>query len=88
MRRGFLIDMDGVIYRGGKLIPGADDLINRLIREEHPFLFLTNNSQRTTRDVATSYPDWGLRYLTHTFSLARWPPRNSYRLKIREEPRS
>jgi NagD protein len=53
MRRGYLIDMDGVIYRGGKLIPGADRLINRMVREEQPFLFLTNNSQRTRRDVAT-----------------------------------
>ncbi|MGC6444199.1 MAG: hypothetical protein ACON4H_16210, partial [Rubripirellula sp.] len=26
--------MDGVIYRGGKLIPGADRLINRMVREE------------------------------------------------------
>ena len=53
MRRGYLIDMDGVIYRGGTLIPGADLFIKRLIRNEIPFLFLTNNSQRTRRDVAT-----------------------------------
>lgn len=52
MKRGFLIDMDGVIYRGGELIPGADQLIHRLLQEEIPFLFLTNNSQRTRRDVA------------------------------------
>jgi NagD protein len=52
MTRGFLIDMDGVIYRGGELIAGADRFINRLVREEIPFLFLTNNSQRTRRDVA------------------------------------
>ena len=71
MRRGFLIDMDGVIYRGGKLIPGADDLINRLIREEHPFLFLTNNSQRTTRDVATKLSRLGIKISdTHIFTCA------------------
>lgn len=51
-RQGFLIDMDGVIYRGHELIPGADEFIARLLREEIPFLFLTNNSQRTRRDVA------------------------------------
>jgi NagD protein len=49
---GFLIDMDGVIYRGGHLIPGADDFINGLRAAEIPFRFLTNNSQRTRRDVA------------------------------------
>lgn len=52
MKRGFLIDMDGVIYRGGELIPGAVDFILRLQREQVPYLFLTNNSQRTRRDVA------------------------------------
>ncbi len=53
MRQGFLIDMDGVIYRGSHLIPGADVFINALKRQRIPFLFLTNNSQRTRRDVVT-----------------------------------
>src|SRR5271154_6719549 len=50
---GYLIDMDGVIYRGGHLIPGADHFINELRRAKVPFRFLTNNSQRTRRDIAT-----------------------------------
>src|SRR3954463_1360040 len=50
---GYLIDMDGVIYRGGQLIPGADRFVNGLREASIPFLFLTNNSQRTRRDVAT-----------------------------------
>lgn len=49
---GFLIDMDGVIYRGNELIPGADRFIAELLDRNVPFLFLTNNSQRTRRDVA------------------------------------
>src|SRR3984885_16052954 len=53
MARGFLIDMDGVIYRGSELIAGAQTFVNHLRRTEVPFLFLTNNSQRTRRDVAT-----------------------------------
>ncbi len=53
MSHGFLIDMDGVIYRGSELIPGADRFIALLRQHEIPFLFLTNNSQRTRRDVVT-----------------------------------
>jgi NagD protein len=53
MAHGFLIDMDGVIYRGRELIRGADQFVNQLIEQEVPFFFLTNNSQRTRRDVAT-----------------------------------
>ena len=52
MKYGFLLDMDGVIYRGSKLIPGAQAFIQRLRETETRFLFLTNNSQRTRRDVA------------------------------------
>jgi NagD protein len=51
MPHGFLIDMDGVIYRGSELIPGAKEFVARLLREQVPFLFLTNNSQRTRRDM-------------------------------------
>jgi len=50
-KKGFLIDMDGVIYKGSEPIPGAVEFINRLREEGYPFLFLTNNSQRTNRDV-------------------------------------
>jgi NagD protein len=57
---GFLIDMDGVIYRGGQLIPGADRFINEIRKADVPFRFLTNNSQRTRRDVATRLQRLGI----------------------------
>jgi len=60
MTTGLLIDMDGVIDRGSQLIPGADRFINALKEEEIPFLFLTNNSQRTRRDVATKLQRLGM----------------------------
>jgi NagD protein len=57
---GYLIDMDGVIYRGHHLIPGADRFIAELRSADVPFLFLTNNSQRTRRDVATKLKRLGI----------------------------
>lgn len=60
MTQGFLIDMDGVIYRGSELVPGADAFIQHLREAEIPFLFLTNNSQRTRRDVATKLTRLGI----------------------------
>jgi NagD protein len=57
---GYLIDMDGVIYRGTHLIPGADRFIHDLRAANIPFLFLTNNSQRTRRDVATRLQRLGI----------------------------
>jgi NagD protein len=60
MQRGFLIDMDGVIYRGGELIPGAVEFIGQLQDSDTPFVFMTNNSQRTRRDVATRLSRMGI----------------------------
>ncbi|HEY4311269.1 MAG TPA: TIGR01457 family HAD-type hydrolase [Pirellulales bacterium] len=60
MPHGFLIDMDGVIYRGRELIRGADQFVNQLIAQQVPFFFLTNNSQRTRRDVATKLRRMGV----------------------------
>lgn len=60
MKRGFLIDMDGVIYRSSQLIPGAVEFIKLLQKWKIPFLFLTNNSQRTRRDVATKLNRLGM----------------------------
>src|SRR5947209_1212826 len=60
MKRGFLIDMDGVIYRGSHLIPGADKFVQRLRTLDIPFLFLTNNSQRTRRDMALKLMRMGI----------------------------
>lgn len=49
--KGYLIDMDGVIYRGKELIPGAREFIGLLQERNIPFLFLTNNSRFTKRDI-------------------------------------
>src|SRR5437016_5405131 len=51
MKHGYLIDMDGVLYRGSALIPGSDSFIEQVRERNIPFRFLTNNSQRTRRDV-------------------------------------
>lgn len=52
--------MDGVIYRGGEVIPEAVRFVRSLRETETPFLFLTNNSQRTRRDVATKLSRMGI----------------------------
>lgn len=60
MPKGFLIDMDGVIYSGMDLIPGADTFIASLKKKKIPFLFLTNNSQRTPLDVVNKLAGLGI----------------------------
>ena len=60
MKHGYLIDMDGVVYRGSELIPGAAYFVGQLRERNIPFLFLTNNSQRTRRDVAARLARMGI----------------------------
>ena len=42
----FLLDLDGTIYLGNQLLPGADRFIDILNRQDREFFFLTNNSSR------------------------------------------
>ncbi len=52
--------MDGVLYRGSHLIPGSDTFIARLLERDIPFRFLTNNSQRTRRDIVAKLAHMGI----------------------------
>ena len=60
MRHGYLIDMDGVLYRGTEVIAGADTFVQQLRAREIPFRLLTNNSQRTRRDVVAKLNRMGI----------------------------
>lgn len=50
--QGYLIDLDGTMYRGSERIEAASDFIKRLIDAGIPYLFVTNNSSRTPAQVA------------------------------------
>ncbi|MDR0334685.1 MAG: HAD-IIA family hydrolase [Methanomassiliicoccaceae archaeon] len=41
---GYMIDMDGTVYKGDAVIPGAPEFVERLKAKKIPFVFLTNNS--------------------------------------------
>ena len=48
-KKGFLCDMDGVIYHGNHILPGAAEFIHWLQDTHKEYLFLTNNSGMTPR---------------------------------------
>ena len=51
-KKGFICDMDGVLYHGNRVLPGAVEFVQRLQREGKEYLFLTNNSGYTPRELA------------------------------------
>jgi len=58
--KGFLIDMDGVIYRENHLLPGAEDFVHYLIETGTPFVFVTNNSAPTPDDLVIKLKHLGI----------------------------
>jgi NagD protein len=60
MAQGLLIDMDGVVYGGDTMIPGADTFIARLLQQKIPFMFMTNNSQRTRLEAVRKLHKLGI----------------------------
>ena len=45
-KSGYICDMDGVIYHGNRLLPGAKEFVEWLYREKKKFLFLTMKEPR------------------------------------------
>lgn len=59
-KKGFICDMDGVIYHGNKLLPGVKEFVDWLYREEKNFLFLTNSSERSPKELQIKLARMGL----------------------------
>ena len=51
-KKNFICDMDGVIYHGNNLIPHVKEFIEWLENNDKQFLFLTNGSGRSPRELA------------------------------------
>ncbi|MCK1241756.1 TIGR01457 family HAD-type hydrolase [Streptococcus uberis] len=49
--KGYLIDLDGTIYKGRERIPAGERFIQRLQVQEIPYLLVTNNTTRTPQMV-------------------------------------
>ena len=58
--KGFICDMDGVIYHGNQILPGVREFIQWLQEEHKEYLFLTNNSGYTRRELNQKLARMGL----------------------------
>jgi glycerol-1-phosphatase len=58
--RHALLDLDGVVYRGRTLVPGADKAIDAVRREGVRVTFITNNASRTPQAVADHLRGFGV----------------------------
>ena len=56
----YILDLDGVVYRGRTVIPGACESIERLRSSGPGVVFLTNNATRTREAIARRLVDMGI----------------------------
>ena len=59
-KQGYISDMDGVIYHGNCILPGVKEFVDWLYKEDKPFLFLTNSSERSPLELRQKLSRMGL----------------------------
>ena len=59
-KKGYICDMDGVIYHGNLLLDGAAQFVHWLEENEKKYIFLTNSSERSPRELQEKLERLGL----------------------------
>ncbi len=59
-KKGFICDMDGVIYHGNKVLPGVPEFIKWLQENNKKFVFLTNSPEKTPHELSMKLERMGL----------------------------
>ena len=81
-KKGFICDMDGVIYHGNRLLDGVKEFVDWLYRENKEFLFLTNASRKTPKELQQKMSRLGLdiseeHFYTSALATAKFLDRKS-----------
>jgi NagD protein len=59
-KKAFIIDMDGVIYHGNRLLKGAAEFVEWMDKNGKVFLFLTNSSERSPLELSQKLDRLGI----------------------------
>ena len=66
-KTAFISDMDGVVYHGNQLLPGVGDFVRVMDERGLKYLFLTNSSERTPRELAEKLARLGVQVAPEHF---------------------
>ena len=77
MIRSFLIDIDGVLYQGDKVIPGAENTIRWIQQNKIPHVFITNTTSRPRERIVEKLDRLGINIsensiLTPPVAACKW----------------
>lgn len=75
--KGYLIDLDGTVFKGRDVIPSAKIFIQKLISKKLPYVFITNNSALTSENLVTRLAEMGIlatknQILTSSIATAKY----------------
>jgi 4-nitrophenyl phosphatase len=77
-----IVDMDGVLYRGGQRLPGARQFLGYLVEDQVPFVLATNNSMLSPREYVSKLAGMGMavkeeQIITSAVATARYLERTA-----------
>ena len=87
MFKGFIFDLDGTVYRGDQLIPGADGVIRQLRENKRKVVFLSNKPLQTREDYASKLTRLGIptqpdEVINSTFVMAHYLKKNAPQARL------
>ena len=59
-KKGFICDMDGVIYHGNQILDGVAEFVNWMLENDKKFVFLTNSPEKTPHELSMKLERMGL----------------------------
>ena len=59
-KKGFICDMDGVIYHGDRILDGVTEFVNWMLDNDKKFVFLTNSPEKTPHELSMKLDRMGL----------------------------
>src|SRR5512145_1175811 len=65
--KAFIIDMDGVLYHGNRLLRGAAEFVAWMREKDKRFLFLTNSSERSPAELSQKLARLGISVASEHF---------------------
>ena len=69
-KQGYICDMDGVIYHGDRLVEGAKEFVNWLKEKGKRFLFLTNSSAKSPKELKQKLSRLGIEVTAEDFTTS------------------
>ncbi len=66
-KKGFICDMDGVIYHGNQILEGVREFVNWMIEKDKKFVFLTNSPEKTPHELSMKLERMGLKVTADHF---------------------